>query len=606
MSDALRESVARMARIGFCRSPTFAPDAGRIAFVSDLGGLPQVWAVDAGGGWPDAVTSLEDPVLLVRWSPDGAHLAFMAAPGGGMNAQVFLVRPDGAALQRVTEGGRSNNWLHGWSEDARHVLYSSNARDPASMDACLLDAATGETHVLGERPGINMPIDVSSDGKRALVYRQLQRGDNDLYLFELETGREVLLTPHEGPGTFDAGAFSDDGRRVFLASNAGRELKAFGVVELDGSAPSPIRVLAERDDAELEHFVVARNRSIALLAWNAAGRSELDVVDLGSLSREPCHELPGDVVQGGEISADGRFVALAVGGAARPFDVWLYDRGKQALRQLTRSPHAGVELDELARPELVRFTAHDRLELTGWLYRTPGSRPGPVVISYHGGPEAQERPRLDPTYHALVEAGIAVFAPNVRGSAGFGTTFVNLDNGPLRVNAVKDIRSCVEFLVSSGVAEPGRIGVMGGSYGGYMTMAALTHYPDLFAAGADICGIVNFETFFANTEPWMREISNVGYGDRDGDPELLLDLSPIHRIDRARAPTLVLHGENDTNVPVIEAEQVVEALRTRDVPVEYLLFQGEGHGFAKRENRVEATVAIVRWFVRHLAASAEA
>jgi dipeptidyl aminopeptidase/acylaminoacyl peptidase len=202
----------------------------------------------------------------------------------------------------------------------------------------------------------------------------------------------------------------------------------------------------------------------------------------------------------------------------------------------------------------------------------------------------------------LLAQGIAVFAPNVRGSDGFGKTFVNLDNGPLRFNAIRDIKSCVDYVVSAGVADPEHMGIMGGSYGGYMTMAGLTEYPELFAAGANLFGVVNFETFFENTEPWMAEISKIQYGDPDTQAELLRDLSPIHKIDRVTAATIVLHGANDTNVPVVEAEQVVDSLKKRSVSVSYILFPDEGHGFSKEPNRIRASVEVVRWFAKHLQA----
>jgi dipeptidyl aminopeptidase/acylaminoacyl peptidase len=222
------------------------------------------------------------------------------------------------------------------------------------------------------------------------------------------------------------------------------------------------------------------------------------------------------------------------------------------------------------------------------------------VLYFHGGPESQERPLFNYYLQALLAEGIAVFAPNVRGSSGFGKTFVNLDNGPLRVNAVRDIQSCADYVLRSGIADPERIGIMGGSYGGYMTMAGLTEFPEIFAAGANLFGIVNFETFFAQSVPWMGAVSKIEYGDPDTQADMLRDLSPIHKIDRVKAPTIVLHGANDTNVPVIEAEQVVESLQQRGVPLEYVLFPDEGHGFNKTPNRIRAVVAIVRWFVAYL------
>ena len=268
---------------------------------------------------------------------------------------------------------------------------------------------------------------------------------------------------------------------------------------------------------------------------------------------------------------------------------------------MTRSPHVGVNLEQLVGARLLEYRAHDDLPLSGWHY-TPrlGDAPYPTVLSFHGGPEGQEQPHFRYDYQALLAQGIAVFAPNVRGSSGFGLRFVNLDNGALRFHAIQDIASTAQFLIESGLADPGRLGIMGGSYGGYMTMAGLAHYPDLFAAGVNLYGVVNFKTFFELTEPWMASISKIEYGDPETEGDLLDALSPIHKLDRVTAPTLVLHGANDTNVPVHEAEQVVAALRARDVPVEYILFPDEGHGFANERNRVRAAAAIVNWFAKTL------
>jgi dipeptidyl aminopeptidase/acylaminoacyl peptidase len=188
----------------------------------------------------------------------------------------------------------------------------------------------------------------------------------------------------------------------------------------------------------------------------------------------------------------------------------------------------------------------------------------------------------------------------VRGSSGFGKKFVNLDNGALRENAVRDIKASVDYVVKAGVADRRRIGIMGGSYGGYMVMMGLTEYPELFAAGANLYGVVNFETFFKNTQPWMAAISKIEYGNPETEAEMLRKLSPIHRIDRIKSPTIILHGANDTNVPVIEAEQVVESLKRHNVAVEYVLFPDEGHGWRKTPNRIRSAVAIIRFFETHL------
>ena len=597
--DDLEAAVARMARISSSRSPSFSPDGKRIAFISDRGGVPQVWMVSSEGGEPRQITRLEDQVGSVEWSPDGKWLAFSVAPGGGLNEQIYLVEPDGGTPRRITEGGQVNNRLAGWS--GRYLRLSSNRRDPSALDSYIHDAQTGETRLVAQNPGIGTLSDVTEDGKRAVVGRVKSRGDNNLHLVDLATGREELLTPHEPPGTFGGGLFSPDGSTVYLASNKDDDRVGFAKVALgpDGK-PGPIQRLKFREDAELDGFQVDEQGKTAALIWNVGGRSELELVDLATLKATPV-PLAAEIAGGMDFSADGRSLALTLSGSKLPSDVWVLDLGSRQVRQVTKSPHEGVDLASLVAPELVRFKAHDGLELSGWLYRPAGSKgPGPVVISFHGGPEGQERPAFSSTYQALLSRGIGVLAPNVRGSSGFGKKFVNLDNGPLRFDGVKDIKACVDFLVGQGIADPRRIGIMGGSYGGYMTMAGITEYPDLFAAGANLFGIVNFETFFSHTQPWMAAISTIEYGDPATQKELLRQLSPLHKLDRVKAPTLVLHGANDTNVPVVEAEQVVDTLKRRGVPVEYVLFPDEGHGFRKTPNRIRSAVAIVRWFEQHL------
>ena len=595
-------AVALMGKIGSAGSPSYSPDGSRLAFVTNISGSPQVWTMPSAGGYPTLVTAFDDPVGRVSWSPDGAWLAFNVAPGGGFNEQIYIARPDGSDLRRLTAGGRENNFLGDWTPDGRQLFFSSNLRDAASTDSYLVDVPSGDLRMLAEHRGTGGVLDVSEDGRYAVISRVVNRGDNNLYLVGLTERTETLLTPHTGPGSFGNARFSADGRTVYLSSNKDGDLLALARIRIDAHGqPGPIEVLAAREDAELSAATMNRKRTQLALLWNVGGRNELAFFDPrnGRMSTGP--KLPAEIAFGLKFSADGRRLALTLTGASAPADVWELDLGTRQFRQLTQSPHAGVDLAKLVRPELVQYKAHDGLELSGWLYRPRGATgPGAVVLSFHGGPEGQERPAFNPTYQALLSRGIGVFAPNVRGSSGFGKRFVNLDNGSLRENGVRDIKATVDFVVGARLADAKKVGIMGGSYGGYMVMAGLTEYPDLFAAGANLFGIVNFETFFKHTQPWMASISKVEYGDPDTEADLLKKLSPLHRIDRVKAATIVLHGANDTNVPVIEAEQVVQNLKKRNVPVEYVLFPDEGHGWRKTPNRIRSTVAIVRFFEQNL------
>lgn len=601
-AEDLERSVTLMAKIGASWSPSFSPDGTRIAFVSNLNGIPQVWTMPSTGGFPALVTAFDDPVGFVTWSPDGKWLAFNVAPGGGFNEQIYIVRPDGSELRRLTEGGKENNFLGDWTPDGRALYFSSNRRNSSSTDSYLIDSVNGRMRMVAENRGIGGINAVSRDAQYAVVNRLINRGDNNLYLVNLSDSREALLTPHDETGRFFGGEFAPDGRTVYFASNKDRDLIALARVKIDKKGqPGPVEVLAARDDAELSISLMNEQGTVIALVWNVGGRSQLSFYDLHNNKLNPGPRLPAEIVGAMDFSKDGQRLAMVLSGATSPQDIWVLDVPTNQFTQLTHSPHAGVDLTKMARPELVRYKAHDGLELSGWLYRPHGAKgPGPIVLSFHGGPEGQERPSFNSTYQALLARGIGVFAPNVRGSSGFGKRFVNLDNGALRENAVRDIKASVDYLVKAGVADPRRIGIMGGSYGGYMVMMGLTEYPELFAAGANLYGIVNFETFFKNTQPWMAAISKIEYGNPETEAEMLRKLSPIHRIDRIKSPTIVLHGANDTNVPVIEAEQVVESLKRHNVLVEYVLFPDEGHGWRKTPNRIRSAVAIVRFFETHL------
>ena len=510
-SSELIERVTRLARIGSVTSPSFAPDGRWLSVISNISGVPQAYLVASTGGWPRAITDGNDPVVSAVWSPAPASnwIAVTVAPAGGLNTQIYVVRSDGTGMRRLTDGGQDNNAFNAWSTDGTKIYFDSNRRDPAARDSFVVDVATGRIDLVARNPGIGSITSVTRDGRFALLTRVRSRGNNNLYLLDVANRSDTLLTPHDGLAQY-SGEIAGNGRAIYLTSNEGRDRLAFARMRLDSSGkPGRVEILRERD-AELDGVRVNEQGTLAALVWNVAGRSELELFDLQAGKTVPAPKLPGEIASTPLFSLDGQQMAITVSGAAQPADVWVADVGGE-FRQVTFAQRAGVDVSGFVRPELVKFRGHDGLELSGWLYRPNGvAAPAPYVLSFHGGPEGQERPTFRTDYQALVSQGIGVFAPNVRGSSGFGKKFVNLDNGELRFDGIKDIKSSVDYLVTNRIADPTRIGITGGSYGGYMTMVGLTEYPELFAAGVNLFGMVNFFTFFQHTQPWMAAISTIG------------------------------------------------------------------------------------------------
>ena len=324
--------------------------------------------------------------------------------------------------------------------------------------------------------------------------------------------------------------------------------------------------------------------------WNTEGTNDVELLETGSGTVHACPGLPGEVVSGVAIARDGSCVVMSVESPVAPRRLWRLEVATRRWSPVTAS--SMPPRNDLVTPELIRFDGHDGLELSGWLYRAKrrGRARPPAMISLHGGPEAQERPVFTPQHQVLVAAGVTVFAPNIRGSSGYGRFFVHADDRWGRFDAIHDVAGCAWLLADRQLADPRRIAVSGRSYGGYATLMALTEHPQLFAAGVDICGMSDLLTFYRDTEPWIAAAAVTKYGDPVRDAALLAEVSPLHRAEAIEAPLLVVHGELDTNVPRNEAVQIVSRLRELHCDVSYLELAGEGHDY----KRVESRLALLR------------
>jgi len=561
-------------------SVSLSPDARVVAYVSDRAGVPQITLLENDGTIERTVDTGPDPVHELSFSHDGAWLAFSSAPGASPRTNTYVIRPDGTDLRQLRGPATGASYLGPWTHEA-NLLALSHSTDPPAGVCELVRADIGERREV-TRGGQPLLLDVDRNLRRALV-RRGPRGLRSLWLVDLDRHQEVELSAGFPPGTSDFGRLSPDGSRAFLRSSAGRD--AFSLFEVALDDPSlAFRPLAERAGAELEYLISSSDGRTLALLWNRAGQSECELLDLASgVTRLLL--LPEPLAHGGSFSHDGRFLALTLEGPTHPRAIHLLDTETGVWRQLTSQPSSWTR--PRSTPELVRFRASDGLELTAYLYRAsaPEQAPRAALIHLHGGPEAQERPAYNPLFQALVERGISVLAPNVRGSSGFGKAFMEADNRERRWAAIADVASCAQYLFAHGLASPETLACGGRSYGGYLTLATLVFSPELFAAGLDVCGMSDLRTFYRDTEPWIAVSAYPKYGHPVEDAELLRQLSPLPHFENLRAPLLIVHGKNDSNVPLGEALQAASAARCRGVAVELLLFDNEGHELAQRENR---------------------
>jgi dipeptidyl aminopeptidase/acylaminoacyl peptidase len=579
-----------------------SPDGSRVVFISDCSGFPRAWVSGLDGTQMRLLSTGRDHVEAVSWSPDGDWIAVLGAPGGETTrTRVWVVRPDGRGARRVA-GVRSGKASFGpWIRSGAVLPLSTSGRRPDETSSTLLDVQTGKSRRLGYGDSFTV-LDIRHDGGVALV-RVGGRGRRTVLEVTLRSGRvRTLIDAKPEEGVTDQGSYLPDGR-LLLRSNLHRDRYALMLLDprKGNSRKGFPEVLAVHASGELDSFAVTNCGEWAALLWNVRACSVLEILHLPTRRRRSVAGCP-DVIDRVRFSADGSRLIVSGQSPHVPPGLWQCDPRSSALTLEPIPVPGGVAPSGgFVSPTREHFVTDDGFTIEGWLYRPPGSSgPVPTVIHLHGGPESQERPGYAPVFQALAANGIAVFAPNVRGSTGYGRAFERADDGARRFDAISDVAACAVHLLRNGVALHGQLGCMGRSYGGYLTLAALTFHPELFAAGVDICGMSDLLTFYAGTEPWVAAVATTKYGDPVTDADLLAELSPLRRLHRLRAPVLAVHGVNDRNVPVSESRQLIAAARERGLDAQLLLFPDEGHEIARVTGKVRFASAVVDFLTRHL------
>lgn len=587
----------------------FSPDGQHLSFLSDITGVAEVWSVPvepqaSGPAWPEQLTFRGERVSSVTYSPTEAVMLVSADSGGSELDQFYTLSQDGRDFTALTDQPKVMYRSGTWSPDGQRIVYASNERDPRYFDIYERTMASGATRRIWQQDSTNFPVAYSPDGTQVLVSRSHTNIFNQLFLLDIASGKARALTPDtaEGPSEFHFPAWSADGKGLYVISNRGRDFENLAWIDLATGALTYLR----DDSWDIERLALSHDGRHMALILNEEGYSRLELFDVAHGWQErramTLPALPKGVMPEATWSRDGQRLAFTRLSATAPMDIWMWDCERETLWRATRSSLGGIPQEHFIEPSLVHYPTFDARQIPAFLF-LPHDKPAkqlPVVINVHGGPEGQARPIFNAINQFFVAHGYAVLAPNVRGSSGYGYTYMSLDDVRKRMDSVADLRAAALWLRDSGIADPKRIVVMGGSYGGFMVLSAITTYPDIWAAAIDIVGIANFVSFMENTHPWRRKLRECEYGSLENDREFLEEISPIRRVNQITAPLFVIHGANDPRVPVGEAEQIVAALRQRQVPVEYLRFEDEGHGLIKRANRLVAYPAAVRFLEKYV------
>jgi dipeptidyl aminopeptidase/acylaminoacyl peptidase len=577
--------------------PSARADGRRLAFVSDHSGVGQGWAMDLPAGAPTRFTDHEDKVGFVDYAPVGDSLIYGMDRGGDERIQFHVIERPGAPPKALTRRPEVIHIWGGWSADARRIAYGSNLRNQGFFDVYVQDIGSGEERRVFEGSGHFAPVAWSPDGRHLAVIEMRGSLDIDLHLLDIETGRlERLLVPKDEARSQSI-RFSRDGKSLFLATDLDRD--NLGCARLDLATRRLDWLHAPHWDVE----VVRPSRDNARLAHvtNIEGFGNLAIRDLAS-GKDLRIELPGPgTVPEVTWLPDGAGIVFTLNGACRTPDLYRADAATGAVTRLTTSDTRGLAVGDFVEPELIRYPTFDGRQIPAFFFPPKTPRPAsgwPTVMFVHGGPESQYLPNFRTEVQFIIARGYAVLATNVRGSSGYGRAYLGLDDVRKRLDSVADLAHAHRWLTQHKDIDGRRIAVMGGSYGGYMTLAAITQYPDLWAAGIDFYGICNWLTMLANTGPWRRKQRAKEYGDPERDRDFLIEISPLTKVGDIKCPLLVAQGLTDPRVPPSESEQIVKAVSARNVPCEYVTFPDEGHGFVKLKNRLKVYGAVADFLDR--------
>lgn len=571
---------------------SFSPDGRKVCYLNTDTGTAQLYLRDVESGKSTQLTNYDDAVSRAVFSPKEELILFEMSVGGNEQAQLYLLDPATKQVEAITDNQDFRHNYGAWSPDGRYISYRSNERNGIDFDLYVMDTKTKErTCVFTEGGWVEGGV-FSPKNTYLAISKHHSNVHTDLYLYNLHTGELKHLTPHSDEEMQGRPEWLPDESAFFVAMDRDREFVGLARYELASDSFS----YAVTPEWDINHTTIDTAGTQLVLTVNEDGCDRAYRYDPVTGAELPL-ELPRNgCIQGTRFSHDGRSLLFTFTDSTHTQDVWLYDIESRSSRRLTESAQ-GVPPEVMVEPELIRFASFDGLPISAFVYK-PKHQAGtklPTIIDIHGGPESQYRPAFVRLTQYFVYNGYVVIAPNVRGSSGYGKNFLSLDNVEKRLDSVRDLVSLHAHANSIPEIDTNRIALMGASYGGFMVLAGLAFYPELWAAGVDVVGISNFVTFLENTAPYRRALRESEYGSLQKDRAVLEAISPINAVEQIKAPLMVIHGANDPRVPLSEAEQMVARIRERGGEVELLVYADEGHGLAKLKNRLDAYPKVVRF-----------
>jgi dipeptidyl aminopeptidase/acylaminoacyl peptidase len=580
------------------------PVRPEMLIVTRFGSAPQLHLVKMPGGARRQLTFFPDRVGGAQFRPhDPNTILFSKDIGGGEFFQLYRFDLRAGKIKLLTDG-KSRNTSARFSEDGKWLAYSSTRRNGKDTDLYVVDPTQPQTTrmVLPVEGGGWTPSDFSPDNNQLLVHNTISVHQSELYLLDLKSGAQKLVTPKGVTVAYSGARFSPDGSDIYFTSDEGSEFRQLVRWHLaDGS-----RKALSRETWDVEGFDVSDDGKRIAYTTNENGVGILHVIDAGTGAAVTLPQLPIGVISGVRWHSNNHLLGFTISSARSPADAYSLDVESARLERWTESETGGLDASGNADPQLVSMKSFDGMTISAFVYRPdparfPGKRPAVMVI--HGGPEGQSRPNFrDRLNYWINEMGIALVYPNVRGSTGYGKSYLAADNGVKREDSVNDIGTVIHWIKSDSMLDSDRIAVQGGSYGGYMTLATMTHYNDQMRAAIDVVGIANFVTFFQNTSAYRTDLRRVEYGD-ERDPkmrEFLERISPLTSASKITKPLMVVAGYNDPRVPYTEGQQIVKAVRGNGAPVWWLMAKDEGHGFAKKANQDYQFVAATLFLQQYL------